>query len=182
MFVPAFILDDAFTKYKDRYDVVLLDAPPTRNLMHNAVVAMADHILIPSQLARFSADGAAKLLNTISSVSNLPGMHPPNLMGVLPVEYEGRHRESRLVAAEIIANTLGGNAALFLPPIPMTVDFKTAQASGVTVYEYKPLSTGIIGFESESKGMNIHKLTGGYDHIGEIVHFVIKEHQHAKRS
>ena len=55
--------------------------------MHTNVVAMADKIIIPTRLEFLSAIGVAEVLNTISAISQHPDMEAPDLLGVLPFQY-----------------------------------------------------------------------------------------------
>ncbi len=82
-------LADALRPLADRFDVCLLDCPPSIGLLtFNALVA-ADLVLVPVETAYFSLQGAARQLKTVRAISRrldspircsvLPTLHEPGL-------------------------------------------------------------------------------------------------------
>ena len=65
-----FVLKNALTPIKDKYDFILIDCSPSLGFVTvNALVA-ADSVLIPVQCEYFALEGLGKLLNTIKMVKN----------------------------------------------------------------------------------------------------------------
>jgi chromosome partitioning protein len=167
--VPSIVLHRAFEAYKGEYDVFIVDAPPTVNLMHTNVIAMADTIIVPTRLEFLSAIGVAEVLNTIVEISEQPGMEPPELLGVLPFQYNIKTpNENKRILVEIAKVILDGSQ-LILPPIPKTIRAAEASRAGLTVFEFEPEATCIVGYKKSDSGKNSLGLTGGYLHLGEIV-------------
>ena len=64
------ILIDKLDKVKDRYDIVLIDTPPSLNLYARIALIAADYLIIPSDLKPFANQG---LLNVKDFIKNIDG-------------------------------------------------------------------------------------------------------------
>ena len=87
--MPAFILSiKNIIKNLSGYDVVLMDCAPSPNQITVASLVAADYTIIPTEAEYFSADGVAKLYNTIEQVKQLN--EDLKVLGLLIVKYNGR--------------------------------------------------------------------------------------------
>ena len=122
---------------KDMYDYILIDCPPAVNQLTAAALVAADYVLIPTEAEFFSADGVGKIAETIGQVKELN--KDLKVLGVLLVKYNPRRVLTRTLMDKLVGavndlldcNVLKSN-------IRFTVDIPAAQASGVSVRDYKP--------------------------------------------
>jgi cellulose biosynthesis protein BcsQ len=72
----------------DRYDIVIIDTPPSLDLYASASLTAADYLIIPSDLKPFSNQGLLSVKNFIRKEINENrenmGKEPIKIMGVLP--------------------------------------------------------------------------------------------------
>jgi chromosome partitioning protein len=137
-FDAPFRLKDRLESLRDRYDVVLIDTPPTLGLITvNALVA-ATHVLIPIQSSYFALEGTDDLLETIEKVKARPN---PNLrvLGVVVTLHDRRTTLAREVH-EQIRNVFG--AQMFETVITKSVRLEEAPAYKESIFTFAPQSSG----------------------------------------
>ncbi len=74
-------------KVKDRYDVVLIDTPPSLNLYAKIALITAHYLIIPSDLKPFSHEGLNNVRNFIAEINETKeifNFKPLQVLGVLP--------------------------------------------------------------------------------------------------
>jgi chromosome partitioning protein len=128
-------LDHALEAVSDRWDVVLIDCPPSLGLLTiNAMVA-ADSLLVPLQCEFFALEGLSQLLSTVERIRSRfnPGLA---IMGVALTMYDRRNRLTEQVSADVRA-VLG--KVVFDTVIPRNVRLSEAPSHGVPalIYDYR---------------------------------------------
>ncbi|MFZ5748618.1 MAG: ParA family protein [Pseudomonadota bacterium] len=118
-----------------RWDVVLIDCPPSLGLLTiNAMVA-ADALLVPLQCEFFALEGLSQLLNTVERIRSRfnPGL---SILGVALTMYDRRNRLTDQVSDDVRA-VLG--RVVFDTVIPRNVRLSEAPSHGVPalIYDYK---------------------------------------------
>ncbi len=119
-------------------DYILIDCPPSLNLLTvNALVA-ADSVLIPLQSEFFALEGLSQLLLTVREVRTAAN---PDLRieGVVLTMYDSRNNLSRQVEADAREN-LG--ELVFKTMIPRNVRVSEAPSFALPVLMYDPTSKG----------------------------------------
>jgi len=83
------MLKKVLERIKNRYEYILIDCPPSLQMLTvNALVA-SKSILIPVQAEFYAVEGLAKLLNTINSIRQ--SLNPSlEIEGVLITMYDNR--------------------------------------------------------------------------------------------
>jgi len=141
-------LHGALEQQEDRWDVCLIDCPPSLGLLTvNALVA-ANMLLVPLQCEFFALEGLSQLLQTIERVR---ARFNPELaiLGVALTMYDRRNRLSEQVAADV-RDVLGD--VVFETVIPRNVRLSEAPSHGVPalIYDHRcPGSEAYIGLARE---------------------------------
>ncbi len=123
-------------------DYVLIDCPPSLNLLTvNAMVA-SDSILIPLQSEFFALEGLSQLMLTIREVRQTAN---PNLRieGVLLTMHDQRNRLAQQVEIDA-RETLG--ELVFKTIVPRNVRVSEAPSHAVPVLDYDPKSKGALAY------------------------------------
>jgi chromosome partitioning protein len=129
-------LDAALARHvANRWDVVLIDCPPSLGLLTiNAMVA-AHALLVPLQCEFFALEGLSQLLNTVERIRSRfnPGL---SILGVALTMYDRRNRLTDQVSDDVRA-VLG--KVVFDTVIPRNVRLSEAPSHGVPalIYDYK---------------------------------------------
>jgi chromosome partitioning protein len=133
------LLQRALGDLPQRYDVVLLDCPPSLGLLtHNALV-VARWVLIPVEAEHYSTKGMAMMIRTIQVVQEQAN---PDLavLGVVVARYEGGKRGPVVFRQlrEQVGTIFPG--LLYEQPIPRAVAVVESQVMRQTVVDYAPRS------------------------------------------
>lgn len=130
-----FLLSRAIRSRVRDYDEVLIDCPPSLNLLTiNALVA-ADSALVPMQCEFYALEGLSQLMRTIERVQR--ALNPRlELQGVVLTMYDQRNNLCDLVALDVREH-LG--AKVFDTMIPRNVRVSEAPSHGkpVLIYDYR---------------------------------------------
>ena len=131
-----------------RYDVVLIDCPPSLGLLTvNALVA-ADTVLVPLQCEFFALEGLSQLLTTIERVRARFNARL-SILGVALTMYDRRNRLSEQVAQDVRA-VLG--SVVFDTVVPRNVRLSEAPSHGLPalIYDHRCAgSTAYMGLAKE---------------------------------
>jgi chromosome partitioning protein len=118
-----------------RWDVVLLDAPPSVSLVTENVMRAATELVIPVALTYLALDGAAEILESLARIAGERG-DAPRVAMVVPALY----RKTQL-ADEILAKLREHfPGELSRTVLGWAVKIDEAQSHGMTVFEYAPAS------------------------------------------
>lgn len=89
------ILIDKLEDVKNKYDVVLIDTPPSLNLYARIALIAADYLIIPSDLKPFANQGLVNVKEFIKNVNAFRKQirrSPLKLLGVLPCKISTNHK------------------------------------------------------------------------------------------
>jgi chromosome partitioning protein len=131
-------LQAALDPVRAAYDFILIDCPPSMDLLTlNALVA-ADSVLIPIQCEYFALEGVSELIGTIRQVREHknPGLE---IEGVLVTMYDERTNLARQVLADL--ESFFGSQ-LFTTRIPRNVRLGEAPSHGRPILLYDTTSRG----------------------------------------
>lgn len=142
-----FLLKDAISGIRDRYDYIVIDTPPALNILTvNAYVA-SNYLLIPMIPEILSLLGVSQLKETIDSVTKFynPALH---IMGILLNKYNKRVNLTREVEemATSIAQQLG--TIVIDVKIRNSISVAEAPAHGEGIFTYAPRSNAASDFHA----------------------------------
>ena len=128
----------ALLKVADHYDYILIDCPPTLNMLTvNALVA-ADGVIIPMQCEYYALEGISDLLDTIERIHEVIN-NRLTVEGVLRTMYDPRTSLTRDVSEQLEAHF---GDRLYRTVIPRNVRLAEAPSHGLPVLRYDAASTG----------------------------------------
>ena len=135
-------LADALLNIKEQYDYILIDCPPSLNMLTlNALVA-ANSVLIPMQCEYYALEGLSSLMSTVNSIRDKvnPGLH---LEGILRTMVDTRSTLCKDVSDQLI-QYFGDK--VFRTNIPRNIRLAEAPSHGVPVMAYDKASRGAIAY------------------------------------
>ena len=120
------------------YDYVLIDCPPSLNILTVNALTAANTVLIPMQCEYFALEGLSALLETIKAlrVSSNPQL---DIEGLLRTMYDPRISLSRDVSRQLVTHF---GEKLFRTVIPRNIKLAEAPSHGQPVIEYDRSSKG----------------------------------------
>ena len=128
------------------YDFILIDTPPTLDLLTVNALSAADSIIIPIAPKFLDAKGLELLLRSIAQIRRQIN---PNLLieGILLTMVERRANHTREVI-ELVENAYGGNIQIFADYIPRSVRAAETSARGVSIFAHEPNGKVAAAYQS----------------------------------
>lgn len=138
-----FILKKALEQVKEEYDFVMIDCPPSLNLLTINSMCAGDTVLVPIQCEYYALEGLTQLMHTIQLVKDR--LNPDlEIEGVVFTMYDARTNLS-LQVVENVKNNLNQN--IYKSIIPRNVRLAEAPSYGMPITEYDPKSTGAESYQ-----------------------------------
>lgn len=131
-------LSATLSPLRSQYDAILIDCPPSLELLTINALAAADSILVPVQCEYYALEGLADLMATLRMIKKRTN---PNLQifGVVLTMFDGRTNFSTQVAQEVRKHFPG---KVFSSVIPRNIRLAEAPSHGVPVTVYDRSSKG----------------------------------------
>lgn len=145
-----------------KFDFVLIDCPPSLNLLTlNAMVA-AHALLIPLQSEFFALEGLSQLMLSIREIRQTAN---PDLRieGVVLTMFDARNNLARQVEEDARDN-LGD--LVFKTKIPRNVRVSEAPSYAMPVIQYDPTSRGSVAYKSLATEIMKQHSERGVQHVG----------------
>ena len=135
-------LRQALEPIRDNYDFILIDCPPSLNMLTlNAMVA-ADSVMIPMQCEYYALEGLTALLNTIEEIRG--SVNPKlEIEGLLRTMYDPRNNLSTDVSGQLI---LHFGDKVYRTVIPRNVRLAEAPSHGMPALNYDRTSRGAVAY------------------------------------
>lgn len=131
-------LKSALANVRDNYAFVLIDCPPSLDLLTVNALAASDAVLIPIQCEYFALEGVSELLDTLMRLRR--AINPTlSIEGILLTMFDDRTTLSKQVAADL--RSFFG-AQVFSTVIPRNVRLAEAPSHGMPVMFYDIHSRG----------------------------------------
>lgn len=127
---------------RNDYDFIVIDCPPSLNMLTvNALVA-ADGVVIPMQCEYYALEGLSALMDTISAIKDR--LNPElRIEGILRTMYDPRNKLTTEVNGQLF-NYFGD--AVYRTVVPRNVRLAEAPSYGKPVISYDRQSRGAIAY------------------------------------
>lgn len=146
----SFLLHDALHQTpmdKFEFDYILIDCPPSLNLLTvNALIA-AHSVLVPLQSEFFALEGLSQLMLTVREVRQ-QGNKNLRIEGIVLTMFDTRNNLSRMVEQDARENL---RDLVFKTMIPRNVRISEAPSFAMPVLSYDPTSKGALAYRSLAK-------------------------------
>ena len=129
-------------KIRDKYAYIIIDCPPSLNMLTvNALVA-ADSVVIPTQCEYYALEGLSALLETIDKIKNV--LNPKlDVEGLLRTMFDSRNNLANEVSKQL-TDYFGDK--VYNTIIPRNVRLAEAPSHGLPIILYDKTSTGAIAY------------------------------------
>ena len=135
-------LEKALQQVKSKYDLILIDCPPSLELLTLNALCAADGILIPVQCEYYALEGLSDLMSTLRMVKKR--LNPRlQVFGVALTMYDGRTNFSAQVAQEVRRHFPG---KVYSTVIPRNIRLAEAPSHGIPVGAYDRSSRGAVAY------------------------------------
>ncbi len=135
-------LRQALESIKSHYDFILIDCPPSLNMLTVNALVTADAVLIPMQCEYYALEGLTALLSTFEQLRRNvnPGLQ---IEGLLRTMYDGRNRLTLEVSEQLLAHF---GEKVYNTVIPRNVRLAEAPSHGLPVLLYDKNSQGAAAY------------------------------------
>ncbi len=132
----------AIDTLRENYDYILIDCPPSLNMLTvNALVA-ANGIVVPMQCEYYALEGLSSLLDTIEQIRI--SVNPDiRLEGLLRTMYDPRNNLSNDVSSELVEHF---GDRVYRTVIPRNVALAEAPSHGQSILKYNKNSRGSMAY------------------------------------
>ena len=136
------LLKECLGKVKEAYDFIIIDCPPSLNILTINALTAADTVLVPIQCEYYALEGLNQVLKTVDLVKRK--LNPQlELEGVVFTMYDARTNLS-LEVVESVKNNL--NRTIYKTIIPRNVRLGEAPSFGLPVIKYDPKCLGSVTY------------------------------------
>lgn len=146
-FTPQLQLKKELAEVKDVFDFIILDCPPSLQLITTNALAAANSVIIPVQCEFFALEGIMQLLNSIMIAQKK--LNPSlDIEGVLLTMLDNRTNLGLEVVEEIKSYF---KEKVFDTIIPRLVKLSEAPSHGKPIHAYEPRSRGTEAYINLAK-------------------------------
>jgi chromosome partitioning protein len=131
-------LKTALAPVKNYYDFIIIDCPPSLNMLTVNAMTAADSVLVPMQCEYYALEGLTALMDTISKLTSVVNSDL-HIEGILRTMYDPRNRLANDVS-EQLKRHFGDK--VYRSVIPRNVRLAEAPSFGSPVMYYDKSSTG----------------------------------------
>ena len=142
-----YILKNSIDYVKEDFDYIIIDCPPSLNMLTVNAMTTADSMLIPIQCEYYALEGIGQLITTINLVQQRLNSKL-KIEGVVFTMYDGRTNLSKDVVDNVKNNL---NANIYNTIIPRNVSLAEAPSNGLPITVYDNKSTGAESYRNLAK-------------------------------
>ena len=142
-----FILRNAISTVRDKYDFIIIDCPPSLSMLTINAMTTADTVLVPIQCEYYALEGLSQLIQTVNLVKERLN---PNLdmEGVVFTMFDSRTNLSLQVVENVKENI---DEHVYKTIIPRNIRLAEAPSFGIPINKYEPKSAGAEAYRLLAK-------------------------------
>ncbi len=142
---------------QEAYDFILIDCPPSLNMLTVNALNAAHSVLVPIQCEYYALEGLTSLLSTIENIRRTGN---PNLQveGLLRTMYDGRNGLTVDVSEQLLTHF---GDKVYHTVIPRNVRLAEAPSHGLPVISYDKRSQGAVAYLALAGELTRRSSTGG---------------------
>ena len=142
-----YILKNAVDYIRDDYDFIIIDCPPSLNMLTVNAMTTADSILVPIQCEYYALEGLSQLVHTIDLVQQRlnPELH---IDGIVFTMYDVRTNLSNQVVENVRTNL---DTKIYDTLIPRNIRLAEAPSHGLPINMYDTKSAGAESYRMLAK-------------------------------
>ena len=138
-----YILKNAVDYIRDDYDFIIIDCPPSLNMLTVNAMTTADTVLVPIQCEYYALEGLSQLIHTINLVQRLnPSLE---IEGVVFTMYDVRTNLSNQVVENVKENL---DTKIYETMIPRNIRLAEAPSYGIPINMYDSKSAGAESYRN----------------------------------
>lgn len=135
-------LRNALSAIKSQFDYILIDCPPSLNMLTVNALTACDGVIIPMQCEYYALEGLSALIDTITKIQSVLN---PNLKieGILRTMFDPRNSLTGDVSAQLNAHF---GDRVYRTCVPRNVRLAEAPSFGMPVISYDKQSKGALAY------------------------------------
>lgn len=139
----------ALDEVKDRFDFIVIDCPPSLNMLTINALTAAHSVLIPVQCEYYALEGLSALLDTIQRVrqSTNPGLQ---VEGLLRTMFDPRANLTREVSEQLVKHF---EDKVYATVIPRNIRLAEAPSYGQPAIVFDKASRGSLSYQELAQEM-----------------------------
>ena len=141
------ILKNELNRIRENYEFIIIDCPPSLNILTLNAMCAGDTVLVPLQCEYYALEGLAQLMKTVTLISER--MNPKLIIeGIVFTMYDSRTNLANEVVENVEQNT---DKKIYKAIIPRNVRLAEAPSYGMPITEYDPKSSGARAYDALAK-------------------------------
>ena len=141
------ILKDELYRIRENYEFVIIDCPPSLNILTLNAMCAGDTVLVPLQCEYYALEGLAQLMQTVKLISDR--LNPDLIIeGIVFTMYDSRTNLANQVIENVEQNT---DKKIYKAVIPRNIRLAEAPSYGMPITEYDPKSSGAKAYDALAK-------------------------------
>ena len=142
-----YVLRKSVQTIRDNYDFIIIDCPPSLNMLTINAMTTADTVLVPLQCEYYALEGLSQLMHTINLVQERLN-EDLIIEGVVFTMYDGRTNLSQQVVENVRENL---KTKIYETVIPRNIRLAEAPSYGMPIELYDTNSSGAKSYRSLAK-------------------------------
>ncbi|MGL5260582.1 MAG: ParA family protein [Lachnospiraceae bacterium] len=133
-----FILKKEVDWIKDQYDYIIIDCPPSLNMLTINAMTTAGSVIVPIQCEYYALEGLSQLIHTVNLVKER--LNPPlGIEGIVFTMYDSRTNLSNQVVENVKSHL---EERVYKTLIPRNIRLAEAPSYGMPINKYDAKSAG----------------------------------------